>query len=287
MSRRYLFIPLWIIKCVACPTGTHSGHGASYCQNPDCTYQSEDGEYTYNLSPYTGVPQYVNNEEQYSGYYLVSYCGTLYEDDSECTNSYICETYDKFNPYAPARNYLSWAQTAEFEPTEVDPTEGFTLRFIGGESVGCSEGVNRTAKVIFTCSTEEYSSLQYSSHLSTECETVFTQTTVYGCPVCTIDDFEREESDCEDGEMTVSYNKKKDSRCNGIIKDETESCGDVSLGFGVVVVVLVVVFIGFLLLLVAIVWVVLKNQRLQVKYTQLKSGNVEMSDVDVDVDGEE
>lgn len=71
----------------------------------------------YNLSPYTGIPQFVENEEQYSGYFLVSYCGFLLPRDSDCTDSLICETYDKFNPYAPARKYLNWASAVDFQET--------------------------------------------------------------------------------------------------------------------------------------------------------------------------
>jgi len=272
-------------ECVPCPDGAHSARGAGYCQNPDCTYISSNGDFVYNLSPYAGIPQFVENEEPQAGHYLVSYCGFLYENDSGCTDSYICETFDTFNPYAPGRDYLNWAHAIDFEENS-DPKTGFSLKYNGGEAIGCDEGRNRTATVKFHCEADVslYTALEYSSSQSSECDAVFEQSSIYGCPVCTFDDFEREEGDCKDGEMVVQYKKKKHSNCNGVVKDAVESCGDVTLGFGLAVVIVVVVLVVLLLLFVAIGWFVLKHRRLKIKYTQLRAANVEMTEVE---DGEE
>ena len=103
-------------SCQACPNGTRTlSEGASYCQNPSCTYTTQDGESVYNLSPYAGIPQYVENEEAYTGFFLVSYCGLLKESDAKCPDSYVCETYDRFNPLDPTTNYLNWGTDYYFQ----------------------------------------------------------------------------------------------------------------------------------------------------------------------------
>lgn len=97
-----------------------------------------------------------------------------------------------------------------------------------------------------------------------------------------MDDFDREEGDCENGEMVVKYTKKKDAKCNGVVKDSHESCGNLSLNFGLAVVVVVLVLIALLLLIVAVGWFVMKHQRLKVKYSQLQASNVEMNELEED-----
>merc|ERR1712083_415579 len=106
----------------------------------------------------------------------------------------------------------------------------------------------------------DYTPLEYSSSKSSQCQAVFEQSSIYGCPVCSYDDFDRKEGECEDGEMTVKYEKKKSAQCNGVVKDSVESCGDVTLGFGLAVVIIVLVLLVLLLLLVAVGWFVMKHQ---------------------------
>ena len=78
----------------------------------------------------------------------------------------------------------------------------------------------------------------------------------------------------------MKYEKKKSAQCNGVVKDSVESCGDVTLGFGLAVVIIVLVLLVLLLLLVAVGWFVMKHQRLKIKYSQLRASNVEMTELD-------
>jgi len=269
-------------SCQACPNGTQTlSMGASYCQNPSCTFTTEDGEGVYNLSPYAGIPQYVENEEAYTGYFLVSYCGKLKESDSKCRDSYACETYDRFNPLDPTISTLNWGSDFHFQEKD-DPHAGFSLIFTNGDQIGC-ENETRTAEVDFTCAIDDLTPLRLSDQ-STNCHLVFKQRTVYGCPVCGAEAFERVPGECVDGKMVVQYPKKEGALCNGMVKDTVESCGNLTLNFGLAVVLALFVILALIALITVIVVFVLKNRRLKVKYSTLRASNVEMEDLDQEVD---
>lgn len=138
--------------------------------------------------------------------------------------------------------------------------------------------------VHFHCESDPslYTPLEFSSSQSSSCTAVFEQSSIYGCPVCSFDDFDRHEGECENGEMVVTYKKKDSVRCNGVVKDSIESCGNLTLNFGLAVVVVVLVLIALLLLLVAVGWFVMKHHRLKIKYTQLQASNVELSEIEDD-----
>jgi len=222
----------------------------------------------------------VENGETSAGFYLISYCGLLFEDDTECESAYACETYDKFSPFDTTTDHVSWGTEIVFEEEE-DPQEGFALVFQGGDAVGCPTNTTRSMRIEFACAMEqdEYTALELVAP-SSDCSVVFQQTSIYGCPVCSGEDFERKEGECEDGTMVVKYPKHKGARCNGSVKDTVESCGDLTLDFGLAVVLGVLVAVAVLSFLTVIVVVVQKNRRLKVKYSQLQASNVELDELD-------
>lgn len=153
--------------------------------------------------------------------------------------------------------------------------------FKEGDSAGC-QNATRTARVQFTCEADpaSFTSLAYSEDQSSVCTAVFEQSSIYGCPVCSAEDFTRDEGECEDGRMVVRFVKNEDSRCNGVVKDVEESCGDLTLNFGLAVVLSVLIMVALIAFVTVLVVIVLKNRRLKVKYSQLQASNVEMDELD-------
>jgi hypothetical protein len=45
---------------------------------------------------------------------------------------------------------------------------------------------------------------------------------IFGCPMCTVEDFDQKELECENGYKTVQYIKKEGHVCNGYIQDQTK-----------------------------------------------------------------
>lgn len=272
--------------CTACPVGGHSGPGSVYCQNPNCTftYTNENStEFTYNLSPYSGLPQFVENSgEEFRGYYLVSYCGTIAEQDSPCVDSHLCEIYVNFNPYNPSQNFLNWATLVSFESLP-NPKDGFVLQYTGGEDIGCTNDT-RTATVYLYCTieTHEMTTLNINETQSTACHKVFSQRTIYGCPTCHLSDFDKVEEDCKDGKRTVHYNKKPTAKCNGIVKTVQEECGQYETDFILFAILAVFIIMVAVALVAAVIYLLIKTKRLQFKYSKLqeeKASEVELDDI--------
>jgi len=282
------------VGCQACPADTFSHPGARYCENYDCIYVTEARDEYYNLSPYTGYEQYAyNGDYEFPGWFYVSYCAFLDEDSPCGDNSLVCEVYDDFNPSDPIRDWANWASEVEFEEME-DPHDGFILHYIGGEGVGCEEETPRALHLVFNCDTDPDNrvSLRLLEERTSTCEATLTTTSIFGCPVCDDDDFETEESDCIDDQLTVTYVKKEGARCNGVKAPTTETCGELEMNVGLVIGISVAVVACLIFLSAGLVLIFLKNRRLQTKYSLLQSQYAgegeEMEEIDVPAeDGKE
>lgn len=258
--------------CAACPADTFSREGARYCENYDCIYVTANRTDYFNLSPYAGYEQYAaNGDEEFPGWFYVSYCAFLDEDTPCGDNSLVCEVYDKFNPSDPIRDWVSWASEVEFESME-DPHDGFILHYSGGEGVGCENEEARRLHLIFNCDpdSDNRQSLRLVERTG-ECEATLTTTSIFGCPVCDDDDFEAVESECENDQMDVKYEKKDGARCNGMKQSTVDTCGELELNVGLVIGISVAVVACVIFLAAGLVLIFLKNRRLQTKYSLLQS----------------
>jgi len=272
--------------CIPCPFGTSTDGktGSSYCSNPSCIWYTDSSENTfYNLSPFSGQYQYVGNKEPYFlGYYVISYCGFVNPDLYGCENSMICERFNLFNPINPTVDYLNWASSVSITPLD-NPYDGYIMKFRNGDSIECPNQESRGVDVHFFCETDpnKFIPLTVIDTDSTECHLVLHQSNYYGCPICSYQNFTREDGECENGEMTVSYVKNDGVKCNGIMRDTTESCGDINITIGLLLVGSLILFILIAGLVIVAIFIYQKKQKLEYKYKELQksvAASVEMED---------
>jgi RsiW-degrading membrane proteinase PrsW (M82 family) len=118
---------------------------------------------------------------------------------------------------------------------------------------------------------------------STDCHLVLYQSNYYGCPICSVSDFTKEEGECVDGEMTVSYQKNTTITCNGVMKDTTESCGGINITIGLLLVGSLLLFIVIVGFIAVVYFFYQKNQKLSYKYKELRktvASSVELEEVE-------
>eukprot|EP01096_Ripella_sp_DP13-Kostka_P013966 TRINITY_DN6182_c0_g1_i1.p1 TRINITY_DN6182_c0_g1~~TRINITY_DN6182_c0_g1_i1.p1 ORF type:complete len:839 (+),score=168.58 TRINITY_DN6182_c0_g1_i1:24-2540(+) len=257
-------------SCQMCPEGMSSKEGQSYCISDTCIFSFEG--HTYDYSPYKNYKTVIPNAE-FTGQFTISFCDRLI--DGPCAgSSFVCEQFSNFNPSNPDQKYLSAGSEIQFFGLPDDPItnqpEGVQFVFVNGDSAGCPDGVTRSTTVTIYCSVGMPVPLKVVESAEL-CSIEMEAYSSFGCPLCHLSDFERQNGPCYNGSREVTFIKRNDSICNGQVPTIIEKCSHgyedalllTAAAIGVVVVIATFSAIMFHLYQ--------KNKKLSFKYDQLLS----------------
>jgi len=276
-------------QCEPCGTLTNSTADHTDCTT-DCTYNFEDNVFDLSsLGDLRGPYNLPSKQAQV----LLNICQKkdfntlcLDTDTGDAISTYICELFPRGIGVDFGRvlsvEFKKPKASKDLLAENSDPQ--ILLTYTHGTSGDETCPSDRNTKITLTCdaNTDLYNGP--SEAISNDpCTIHLTWNTPYACRVCTDADYEQQASDCDGGQQTVAMVKLPTSRCNGPdTKDSVEQ--KCSREFKFPLIVLIFVGVAFIALGIIIILVVIRNRRIEQKYSLLltdQSKTIELEDVHV------
>jgi len=274
-------------SCSRCGSGTTVNENGTDCVT-DCKF--EFGDDLFDLSPLADFhgPYSLNQSSPMKDAHLWMNLCAKKSSNVVCIepvtgkpiHTYMCQV-DSLGIGIDIGHQLS----VEMERVDLDDDEDDTnetlLRLVYTEGkVGSGCANPRTTSIALQCLPDEFTTIPHELPSSSSCDVRLEWKTAYACPVCQESDYQAKETDCKDGQRTVTYMRTRD--CNGpsVLRADLESCVNrysVSLAFFIIVGAIIVV------LLAVLVAAVVYSRRLQNRYTALVNqteGHYEMKDME-------
>jgi len=239
--------------------------------NNDISLEERPNIVRYDLSPLNLGTQYLVDPFREGSHVLVSLCRRMSE--SECRHSpFVCQSYIN---KGGVQTDVNFGHFLSMEP-KANLEEGFYLNYIGGDSTNCDSIRKSVVDVICDMKGDNVLRLGESS---SACGYTFELRTKYGCRQCTKDDYTVEETTCDDGKRSVTYQKSTELCLGDEQQIVEEECDGGGVPIGLIVVICIIALVIIVLLVSALVIVYKKKQDLEVRYSKLRADGTEMENV--------
>lgn len=249
-------------ECIQCGSETIVNDDKTDCVT-DCIFHF--GNSTYDLNPLSNSHgPFPLDDTGSSGVWInlcekrssQAFCIDQYGDS---INTYVCEVDTRGNG-------IDYGNHLSVDLVDVDDSDDKAIR-MSYTVEGDDDENSCQSTITIVCDPDSSMQLPYVVGNPSDCDLHLRWNSEYGCPLCDDDiDYRRQESDCEDGERTITYVKISDCYGAAILKTETETCPtrySFSLAF-----ILIVLFLLVILCFV-IIGVLVYNRRLHSQYTAL------------------
>jgi len=265
-------------ECIECGSGTKANSDRTDCET-DCKFVFDDSLYDLSSLQSTHGPFPIDDDGS-SGIWMnicekrksSSFCLDPY---GESISTYMCEVDTRGNGIDYG-NHLS----VDLVEVEGSPEKAVRLSYT---VEGDDDDASCKSTVTVVCDPDASVQIPFIIGNPTDCDLHMRWNSDHGCRVCDEEeDYDVQESECDDGERTFTTVRKANCFGPAILKIETESC---PTRYSFPLAVIIVVAILVLVLMVIIVGAVVYNRRLHGQYTALvrdSEGQYEMENIDED-----